>query len=778
LPADLEPDRNQIEIFVNAVLRYATKFPEGYVAIRAFPQDQASQERPQLNTTSLKAGLLNLIEVAVKSARRAARTSEPMIFSPPVALFRTKDDASDVNVLAGLVLAIDLDKQARAARATLESILGPATLVVRSGGRDQHGEDCLHVYWRLKEPATMAGALARLRQAQEYMVLLVDGDRSGVAVNHPFRWPGSWHRKAEPRLCEIETETLNADIEIDLNAAIEKLWEALGANARARPLPSGKAETADDLLVELALRAIPNNDVEYEDWITVLYASKYSCGGSERGFRAFDAWSRKSSKYNLKQNTRKTWDKAKPRGDVGFGTLAWLAFEADRNWDGEIYADEEVKRSNNGGNGADGGQPVPGQQPKLNDRGSGQANNDKAANGDQARPGADHGTDDHAEAPPEPKSAKKKSTGPAWATTIRRIDISNWDTEPVPEQEWEVPDRIPRHTVGLFSGLGGAGKSLLQLQLSIAKVLQREWLGIVPAPGPALFIDTEDPKPVLHKRAVDIVRYYGASFTELKDSLHLVSWLGEDAVLGSMSRDYRRIMPTKLFEHLLEMVGDLRPGLIGIASSANVFAGNELNREQVQQFIGLLSRLARRCHGSVVLLSHPSLTGITTESGLSGSTQWHNAVRARFYLKSVDSGKDEQPDTNLREIVFLKNNYGPISASIALQYQNGLFLPVEGGNLDAMARLELAKSVFLTLLKRFAQENRNLHVSPGRGYAPSEFAHEQEARDARVNKDDLPEAMRQLLSQGRITNTSYRLGSHEHSRLVIGTDIADEDMPF
>lgn len=31
-----------------------------------------------------------------------------------------------------------------------------------------------------------------------------------------------------------------------------------------------------------------------------------------------------------------------------------------------------------------------------------------------------------------------------------------------------------------------------------------------------------------------------------------------------------------------------------------------------------------RCHGSVVLIAHPGLTGIANESGLSGSTQWHN----------------------------------------------------------------------------------------------------------------------------------------------------------
>jgi hypothetical protein len=33
-----------------------------------------------------------------------------------------------------------------------------------------------------------------------------------------------------------------------------------------------------------------------------------------------------------------------------------------------------------------------------------------------------------------------------------------------------------------------------------------------------------------------------------------------------------------------------------------------------------------------MLLSHPSLTGINSGTGLSGTTGWHNSVRARMYF--------------------------------------------------------------------------------------------------------------------------------------------------
>jgi hypothetical protein len=63
---------------------------------------------------------------------------------------------------------------------------------------------------------------------------------------------------------------------------------------------------------------------------------------------------------------------------------------------------------------------------------------------------------------------------------------------------------------------------------------------------------------------------------------------------------------------------------------AALFALPENDRSQTRQFISLLRRLAIVSNGSVVLLSHPSLTGINSGSGISGSTAWHNSVRSRM----------------------------------------------------------------------------------------------------------------------------------------------------
>ena len=157
---------------------------------------------------------------------------------------------------------------------------------------------------------------------------------------------------------------------------------------------------------------------------------------------------------------------------------------------------------------------------------------------------------------------------------------------------------------------------------------------------------------MLHRRTAAILTYYDASFQDVIDrGLYLRSLAGDDAVMAATSTS-GIVQPTALYKSLIERAGDLKPKSITIANAAHVFAGNENSRSEVQQFIGLLTRMAMVACGAVSLIAHPSLTGINTETGLSGTTQWHNAVRARMWLRSPKTEPGEQPDTDLREIVF------------------------------------------------------------------------------------------------------------------------------
>jgi RecA-family ATPase len=351
------------------------------------------------------------------------------------------------------------------------------------------------------------------------------------------------------------------------------------------------------------------------------------------------------------------------------------------------------------------------------------------------------------------------------------IKINDWDGKPVPQQDWVVKDRIPARQVTLFSGEGAAGKSTELLHLSAAHALDgRDWLGTLPEPGPAIFFDAEDEKNVMHRRLAAIAEHYQTSFAELaRGGLHLLSFAGQDALLATASRS-GKIEPTPLYGQMLQAAGDIKPKMIGFASSANIYAGSEIDRSQVQQFIGMLTRLAILANGAVVLISHPSLTGIATDTGLSGNTQWHNAVRARFYLKGVKAEAGEEPDSDLREIVFKKNNYGPLSENIVLRYQNGLFLPVAGtSSLEKAAAEQAAEQMFMTLLGRFTRQGRNVSEKPtAPNYAPAEFAREKEAKSGHLTKATLANAMRRLFAANKIHVEDYGRPSRPSSRIAEG----------
>jgi RecA-family ATPase len=340
----------------------------------------------------------------------------------------------------------------------------------------------------------------------------------------------------------------------------------------------------------------------------------------------------------------------------------------------------------------------------------------------------------------------------------------------VPEQRWTVFNKIPRGQCALFSGEGATGKSTEGLHLSAAHALGRECWHTVPEQGSVIYIDAEDGVDVIHRRLAAITRHYEVTFADLiKGGLHLISLFGHDAVLATSSRN-GKIAATPLYNQLLEAAGDIKPIEMIIASSANVYAGSEIERSQVQQFIGLLTRMAIVADGSVVLISHPSLTGISSDSGLSGSTQWHNAVRARFYMKGVKSAEGEQPDNDLREIVFKKNQYGPISDQIVLRYQDGMYLPVPGmTSLDQAAQEGRADGIFLELLRRFIRENRFVSGKPSSNYAPALFAKEEEAKHEMITGKMFEAAMRRLFKAGTIWNEPCGKPSRPSYRIAFRT---------
>jgi hypothetical protein len=248
----------------------------------------------------------------------------------------------------------------------------------------------------------------------------------------------------------------------------------------------------------------------------------------------------------------------------------------------------------------------------------------------------------------------------------------------------------------------------------VAHVAGKDWLGSLPEPGPAFYIGAEDDEKELHIRLATIAKHYNITFKELVEGgLHVLCLLGQDATLCAATGKSGRVETTQLFRRIYEAAGDLKPKNISIDTLSRAFAGSEIDRVQVYGYAMHMQALAMVAGGSVTTLSHPSLAGIQSGSGISGSTAWHGAFRFRQYLRGLKPDSGEEPDGDLRQFEFKKNQYGPLGETIVVRYQRGLFLQEASlSGLEKIARETKADDVFLELLGRFNRQDRTSRRSP------------------------------------------------------------------
>jgi RecA-family ATPase len=351
---------------------------------------------------------------------------------------------------------------------------------------------------------------------------------------------------------------------------------------------------------------------------------------------------------------------------------------------------------------------------------------------------------------------------------LKWLDMSAWDHAPTPERKWAIKDRVPLNQAGLFSGEGGTGKSIIELMKNVAHVAGKDWLGAMPEPGPAFYLGAEDDADEIHIRLTAIAKHYGVTFKQLIDGgLRVLPLLGQDATLCAANGKSGKVEVTGLYKQLYEAAGDIKPINISIDTLSRAFAGSELDRVQVYAFAMHMQALAMVAGGSVTVLSHPSLTGIASGSGISGSTAWHGAFRFRQYLTSARPGDGEQPDNNLRQFEFKKNQYGPIGETVTLRYQRGLFLPLGGlSSLDKLAREAMVDDVFLVIAKKL--EGRGQELSPAQtshSYGPTIIARQPEAKG--IKKAELVDALDRLLEQGKLRIETRNPGTTREKKVIL-----------
>jgi RecA-family ATPase len=259
------------------------------------------------------------------------------------------------------------------------------------------------------------------------------------------------------------------------------------------------------------------------------------------------------------------------------------------------------------------------------------------------------------------------------------------------------------------------------------------------------------------------VRLKSGAKEDLGD-LHLIDLAGKDAVMAAPDGRASIINPTPLWRGVASLVADIKPKLIVLDTAADVYAGNENIRPEVRQLVGILRGLAIAHDLAAVLSSHPSLTGLTSGSGTSGSTGWNNSARARLYLERFKTSEGKELDPDLRILRVMKANYGPAGQETRLRWSNGcLVLDGQTGSLDKIAEDAKAERVFLDLLATFTAQGRVVSDSSGANYAPAAFANQ---GSAPMSNKALKAAMERLFLAKRIRAEPYGPPSRQRRRII------------
>lgn len=353
-----------------------------------------------------------------------------------------------------------------------------------------------------------------------------------------------------------------------------------------------------------------------------------------------------------------------------------------------------------------------------------------------------------------PGQAAKK---PAALDIVAAADL---DGKPVPAREWLVPGWIPmRQTTGLY-GDGGLGKSTLALQLQASVALGRPWLGLDVAQTPSVGFYCEDDADEVHRRVADICQHHGVTPAELA-GMHWTCRVGECNTLYDFEGDEPE--PTPIWAALLQAAKSAGARLVIIDTAADVFSGNENRRDQVRLFVqGACNRLAREIDGAVILCAHPSVSGLASGSGTSGSTGWSNTFRSRLYLHVPAVDKDDAEDLDARILTSKKSNYGRRGAEVAMHWRNGVFVPdnlAGPDHVDRIAADNRANDTFLAALDALTARGINVSHAPGRNYAPTMMLRWTGDIVRGFTKSSLAAAMSRLIQSGAVAcNRKIRTG--------------------
>jgi hypothetical protein len=271
-----------------------------------------------------------------------------------------------------------------------------------------------------------------------------------------------------------------------------------------------------------------------------------------------------------------------------------------------------------------------------------------------------------------------------YKVTAGALDSSGWPpcldlptlalSAPTPP-DFVIERWLPVGYATLLAGHGGVGKSGIALHLAVCIAMGHHYFGLPTAQRRVLYLSCEDRENILHWRLARICAFEGIALADLAGRLEIVDLVGHDPILYA-SDPRTGITRTSAYYALEERMLRLGTELLFVDGITDAFGGNENAKVEVKQFVNSLLALIPADRGAIVLIGHvakPTASAPNTSEGYSGTTGWHNAARARWYLYPETEPGDDwsggRPNrTGRLHLELQKSNYGAADQALSMEW--------------------------------------------------------------------------------------------------------------
>jgi RecA-family ATPase len=342
------------------------------------------------------------------------------------------------------------------------------------------------------------------------------------------------------------------------------------------------------------------------------------------------------------------------------------------------------------------------------------------------------------------------------------------------EPEYIVDGFILANDATAIYGDGGSGKTTMCEQLAIAHVLGTKWLGEAVSTdtrGKVLIMSGEsdtDEVAFRLQRIMGALPGFDAMDNVNKLNRQIVAYpLFENSPsLIQVSKSGRTVRTTDAYDWLESKIELHRPKIVILDSLYNFYSDDESNKPVVHQFVMLIRRLAKRHGCSILLIGHPSLSGMESGRGTSGATTWFNAFRGWVKVEAERLDDVKEGSVRLHTLTAMKSQYAQAGKTIEAYWHNGCYRHVTDDEKED--RAEAAKAKFLELLAQAVKEGRALTWNPGSALRASNVFARDKARKGDFTKEEFKDAMDALRAEGKIEMREYtKANRHKGERLEV-----------